>query len=237
MRNVENARIAMRLTRELREIALILLMVLVIQVGIGRAYHVPTRSMERTVLAGDHLLADNLTLGVRTPDWIGIPWTRIGVSVPSAKLPGLRKVREGDIVLVRVPVDKVVPYVKRVVATGGQIIEICDKWVYIDGEALREYSGVMYADSVTYPRRVEMPGIHPGIGNRDNWGPYRVPAGHVFLMGDNRDNSVDSRYFGPVPEKDIIAVARMVTISWDSDGESIPLWRRLRWKRFGIRLE
>ena len=76
--------------------------------------------MEKTILAGDYLLADKLTLGPRTPHWIGLPTTRIGVHLPALKLPGFRHARHGDIVVVETPEDAKIPFVKRVVAVGGK---------------------------------------------------------------------------------------------------------------------
>jgi signal peptidase I len=197
----------------LREIVAIILLLTVLQVSLVQAYHVPTGSMEGTIRTGDYILADKLTLGPRTPQWLGVPWTNLGVPVPALKLPGFRSVKRGDVVVVEVPVDERTPYVKRVVATGGQTVEVRSKRLYVNGEHIPDPPNARHVDPGVFPYGFDQRGILDGHGNRDNFGPYVVPEGHVFLMGDNRDNSFDSRYFGPVPEEDIIGRARIVTFS------------------------
>lgn len=213
-----------------REILGVIILVTVVQVGLVQAYFVPTGSMEGTILPGELVVADKATLGPRTPDWIGIPWTDIGIPIPAIKFPGLRQVRQGDIVVVRTPADRHVPYVKRVVALGGQVVQIRDKILLVDGVPFPRPEKEQHSDPTICPPGVRSYGIHPELGNRDNWGPYRVPVDHVFLMGDNRDNSVDSRYFGPVPATNIIGRARLVALSFDKDSD-IPLYRRPRLNR------
>jgi signal peptidase I len=224
-------KISMKKIRDAAKEALwIIVAVTVVQVGLVQAYFVPTGSMEGTILPGELVIADKATLGPRTPDWLGIPWTGIGIPIPSVKLPGLRDVRPGDIVVVRTPADRRVPYVKRVIALEGQVVEVRNKVLLVDGAPFPQPEKEQHVDSGTYPAGARSYGIHPSLGNRDNWGPYRVPGNHLFLMGDNRDNSVDSRYFGPVPVSNIIGKARLVAFSFDKDSD-IPLYRRLRLDR------
>lgn len=220
----------------LKEIAIIVVTVTVLQVGLVQAYHVPTGSMEKTIMTGDFLLADKLTLGPRTPQWIGIPYTNLGTHVPALKLPGFRHVHTGDVVVVEVPLDQRTPYVKRVMAVGGQTIEVRDKRVYVDGQSAPIPEHLVHGDPRTLPAGLGQQGIPRALGNRDNWGPYTVPEGMVFLMGDNRDYSLDSRYFGPVPESNIIGRARIVTFSYNADADSLPFWKRIRWGRSGTLL-
>ena len=215
----------------IKEILGVILAVAFVQVGLVQAYFVPTSSMEGTILPGELVVADKATLGPRTPDWLGIPWTDIGIAVPAVKLPGIRKVEQGDIVVVRTPADRRVPYVKRVVALGGQVVEVRNKILFVDGAQFPHPEKEQHTDPEIYRVGSRSNGIHPGLGNRDNWGPYRVPENQVFLMGDNRDNSVDSRYFGPVPVTNIIGRARLVAFSFDKDSD-IPLYRRPRLNRF-----
>lgn len=208
-------------------------LLLIFQVGVAQPFHVPTGSMEVTVMPGDRVLVDKVTLGPRTPDWLGLPFTALGTRFPAAKLPGLRHARRGDIVVVRTPVSPRVPYFKRVVATGGQIVELRDKELYVDGRPQTDPPGALHKDARVLPRGLVVRGIPQSLGNRDNWGPCEVPADYVFLMGDNRDESFDSRFFGAVPESHIIGLARFVYFSWDKDTDDLPLWRRLRWDRLG----
>ena len=221
----------------LREALLWIALLTVLQVGIVQAFTIPTGSMEKTVLAGELVLAEKITLGPRTPQWLGIPGTGVGFHVPAFKLPGLRPVRRGDIVVVEVPVDDRTPYLKRVVAVGGDTVQIRDKELFINSRRATEALHVVHGDPGTFRAGVREPGIVPERGNRDNWGPFRVPEGQVFLMGDNRDFSMDSRYFGPVPEESIIGRARLVTFSWDAGTGGLRPWERPRFRRFGTWLD
>ncbi len=215
------------------EILSVGILFLALQTGVGQAYRVPTGSMENTILPGDFLLADKFTLGPRTPHWLGIPGTAIGFHVHAIKFPGLRHVRHGDIVVVETPENAQIPFVKRVVALGGETVEVRGKRLYIDGVQAEEPLLAVHGDPGTLPRGISEAGIPPGLGNRDNFGPVRVPEGSVFLMGDNRDFSRDSRFFGPLPERNIIGKARFVTLSWNSDQPGLSPWQRLRLSRFG----
>jgi len=215
----------------IKEAAIILGIVFIIKVGVVQAYHVPTGSMEKTVMTGDLVLVDNITLGPRTPHWIGIPYTKAGFNVPAVKLPGIRDVKQGDIVVVKVPVEDKIPYLKRVVAVGGQTVVVRDKKLFVDG-IQQEDEYVVNGDPQMLSKGMRQYGIPSRLGNRDQWGPFKVPEGQIFLMGDNRDFSADSRYFGPVSEESVIGKARMVTMSWDSDSKT-PLWKKVRFKRIG----
>jgi len=212
------------LTERARDLLLIVTLVLVMRVGLVEAFHVPTGSMETTVLAGERIITDKITLGARTPDWIGVPFSAIGASIPAVKLPGLRSPRPGDVVVVRTPVDERVPFVKRVVAVEGQTVEIRDKTVYVDGEPETYADRLTHRDPRMQARGELISGIPPALGNRDQWGPFEVPEGQIFLMGDNRDESLDSRFFGPVPADNVIGLVRGVYYSWD---------RGPRWERIG----
>jgi len=212
------------------------LIFLTLQIGIVQAYQVPTGSMERTIRPGDFLLADKLTLGPRTPHWIGIPWTDLGVHLPAVKLPGLRGVKRGDIVVFEVPDCPSGQYIKRVIGLPGDLVEVRSKQVWINGEPRDETRYVVHQDDYVLPPDYEQPGILDEMGNRDNFGPYRVPPGTVFLMGDNRDDSRDSRYFGAIPEDNIIGTARLIALSWNKETGAAP-WDRLRIERFGSWLD
>lgn len=221
----------------LRELLVLLSVLLVFQTGVVQAFNVPTGSMEGTVLPGDFVIADKLTLGPRTPHWIGIPGTPLGVHLPALKLPGFRSVERGDVVVVEVPVDRQTPYLKRVVALPGDTVLVRDKRLYVNGRPASEPRGLQHADGRLFPQGVTQSGAYEGLGNRDNFGPLVVPSGEAFLMGDNRDYSFDSRFFGPVPIKNIIGRARWVSLSVDARRSGLDPLHRVRWSRFGRNLD
>ncbi|MBE6469498.1 MAG: signal peptidase I [Coriobacteriaceae bacterium] len=155
-------------------LAVALICALLIQRFIASPYTVPTGSMEDTIQIGDNIFAQKVTIGLGQ-----------GVSA-------------GDIVVFNNPnaaSDHDI-LVKRVIAVGGQTVDLRDGAVYVDGERLQED----YALGGSYPLDTQAPGVDVSY-------PYTVPAGSVWMMGDNRENSADSRYFGAVPDSDLIGVA------------------------------
>jgi signal peptidase I len=214
----------------------VVLIVFVIRTVAVEAYRIPTGSMENTLLVGDFLLVNKFVYGIRTPDWIGIPFTPIGVSVPYTRLPGLKDPGPGDILVFRYPLDTRVNYIKRCVAEGGQTVEIRDKQLYVDGELQPLPPEGKYTDPYVLPADLQMRHIVPrGAGNKDNYGPVRVPEGHYFMMGDNRDNSADSRYWGFLPEDLVLGRAEIIYFSWDRKAPLYEVWNKVRWTRlFGL---
>ena len=197
------------------------------------AYRIPTGSMERTLLVGDFLLVNKMIYGVRTPDWIGIPFTRYGFDVPSFKFPAFDDPEPGDIVVFKYPGDPMVNYIKRIVAGPGQTLEVRDKHVYVDGEEFMPYPGQQfmmrgilpadYQDSMIWPR---------GKGwNKDQYGPLTIPEDCYFVMGDNRDNSADSRYWGFLPRENIVGRAWIIYFSFDQQAISKEFWKTIRFWR------
>jgi signal peptidase I len=168
-----------------------------------QAFKIPSGSMRVTFLEGDHLFVNKFIYGVRVP-------------FSDKKVFPFRKVTPGDIVIFRYPTeDKDSPhygkdFIKRVVALEGQKILIKDKKVFVDG-AERNEPYKQHVDPSVYPKYVDMKNPEfqqrwqqrdmSSSGNeiRDNFGPITVPPGHVFVMGDNRDRSFDSRFWGPLP--------------------------------------
>jgi signal peptidase I len=167
---------------------------------------VPTPSMEPTILVGDRLLIDKFT--VRNSFLKAPPLT------PQ------HAVRRGDIIVFKFPNQPDVLYVKRAIGLPGQVIEVREKGVYIDGERLDEPYKV-HSDPNVYPAGP----VHyfGGESRRDNFGPVQIPAGHYFMMGDNRDDSADSRYFGFLPEDHIVGRPLVVFWSYEDDPGA---WRR-----------
>jgi signal peptidase I len=154
---------------------LILGVVAFIRTFIGEAAVVPTSSMEGTILVGDHILVNKFGFGTK------IPFT-------DRVLPKFRKVRRGDIVTFSYPKDPSLTFLKRVAAVGGDVIEIKDDIVYVNQIPVREPYAVHRA---------------PIWQRHSNMRAARVPAGELFVLGDNRDNSDDSRYWGTVPEQNV----------------------------------
>lgn len=226
----------------------VFLIVFVIRVAAVEAYRIPTGSMEDTLLVGDFLLVNKFTYGIRTPDWLGIPFTPVGFSIPYTRLPGVEEIERGDILVFRYPMDQRVNYIKRCVAVGGDTLEIRDKQLYINGDRWpapedgRELSmggrevtipsEGKFTDPYVLPPDLRMRQITPaGAGNKDNYGPVVVPPGHLFMMGDNRDNSADSRYWGFLDEKLVMGRAEIIYFSFDKLANLSKPWELIRWNR------
>ena len=155
-----------------------------------QAFKIPSGSMEDNLLTGDHIIVNKFIYGPPAP--------------LSGLLP-LRDPRRGDIVVFRYPEDPHQDFVKRVVGLPGETILIRNKHVFIDGRELPE-PYVLFRDKDTQ---------HPNFSSRDSFGPYKVPRGEYFMMGDSRDNSQDSRYWGSVPRGMIKGRAFMVYWSFE----------------------
>lgn len=176
---------------------------LVIRTFVIQAFKIPSGSMIPTLLIGDHLLVNKIVIG--TP--VDIPFTNIHLF----NMPGLRKPRKGDIIVFKYPEDPSRDFIKRVIGVEGDRIESRNKTVYVNGSELVE----PYAQHVDNESKPDQ---------RDNFGPVTIPEGKVFVMGDNRDQSYDSRFWGFVDVSDIKGKALIIYWSWDSSKT---------WVRFG----
>jgi signal peptidase I len=176
-----------------------LILALVIRAYIVQAFKIPSGSMIPTLLIGDHILVNKFLYGTK------IPFT-------DKKILIIRKPVKGDIIVFKYPENPQKDFIKRVIATEGDIIEERDKIVYVNGNMINE----PYA--VHYDRYLRVGGNDP----RDNFGSLIVPKDKVFVMGDNRDQSYDSRYWGFVDMKEIRGKALIIYWSWDPDK-----WARL----------
>lgn len=193
------------LLREYAEALIVaLLLAFFIRTFIVQAFKIPSESMLQTLLVGDHLLATKFAYGVRLP----FSEKKIFDGDDPAK---------GDIIIFEYPRDPSVDYIKRIVGTPGDIIEVRDKQLYRNGEAVSE----AYVH-FTEPDRI--------VPVRDNFGPVTVPPGQYFVMGDNRDNSLDSRFWGFVDRGAIRAKAWRIYWSWDG-------WDNIRWNRISKKIE
>ena len=180
--------------REYAEAAAIaVLLALFIRTFVVQAFKIPSGSMEPTLLIGDHILVNKFIYGVKIPF---VRTTVIPISRPE----------RGDVVVFIYPVDKSKDFIKRVIGLPGDKIEIRDKKIYVNGNLYEDKHG-FYAD-----RRAA--NANPGHPDR-----FTVPKGHIFVMGDNRDHSYDSRFWGYVPIETIKGKAFIIYFSW-------PNWNR-----------
>ena len=176
-------------------IVIALVLALFIRTFFVQAFKIPSGSMIKTLLIGDHILVNKMAYGIRNPitrnSWVEFS-----------------RPRRGDVVVFIYPVDRSKDFIKRVIGVGGDVIEIKDKKVYVNGKLFKDPPGVQHTD----------PRILPGsVQPRDNFGPVVVPKGYLFVMGDNRDQSYDSRFWGFVPLRDVKGKAFIIYWSWDSD--------------------
>ena len=177
-----------------------LILALVIRTFVVQAFKIPSESMVKTLLVGDHLLASKFSYGVK------IPFTHSYIYKGSDPA-------KGDIIIFEYPNDPSVDYIKRIVGTPGDTIEVRNKQLFRNGEPVKE----------SFIRFTEPDRIQPV---RDNCGPVTVPADKYFVMGDNRDNSMDSRFWGFVDRSAIRAKAWRIYWSWGGLGD-------IRWDRIG----
>ena len=181
-----------------------ILLALVIRSCVVEAFKIPSGSMEDTLAIGDHILVNRFLYGIR------IPFT-------DTRILKLRDPARGDVVVFRFPQDRSKDFIKRVIGTPGDEISVRDKVVYVNGVPYRNPHEV-HKEAELLPR---------ATGPRDDFGPVRVPAGSYFVMGDNRDRSYDSRFWGFVPNSDLKGKAFIKYWSWDSER-----WR-VRWGSIG----
>jgi signal peptidase I len=171
-----------------KSILIVLVVFLPLVTFVVQGFRIPSSSMEDTLLIGDFLFADKITFGARVP------------LTHDARLPGVRSPKAGDVVIFKSP-QSGENLIKRCVAVAGQSVEVRDKILYVDG-VRRDEPFTKHIDR--YVR-----------AGRDNFGPVVVPAGDIFCMGDNRDASHDSRFFGPVALRLVIAKADVLYFSFD----------------------
>ncbi len=212
-----------------------LIAALIIRQLIVQAYTIPTSSMEDTLLVGDFLLVNKFNYGMRTPEWIGIPYTDIGFDVPWFRFPSLREPKPYDVVIFRYPADPRLDYIKRCIATGGQTVLYKDKKLFVDGEPFPVPPKLKHVDPRVFDRD-EGKHFFPtfrNLGSRDNYGPITIPEDSYWVMGDNRDNSSDSRAWGFVTRDHIIGQGLIIYFSWDSHVPWTSFFNKIRFERIG----
>jgi signal peptidase I len=192
-----------------------LFLALIIRTFIFQPFKIPSGSMEDTLLVGDQLIAAKFFYGVHFP-FLKNPVLKV------------RGPKPGDVIVFKYPEDPSKDFIKRCIAVGGQTVEIRNKEVFVNGVLQVLPRHAKFIDSTILPSQ---------FGPRDNFGPCRIPAGNMFVMGDNRDNSNDSRFWNFVPYSNIRAKAVLVYWSWDSGSIPRNMMQRVRWGRLltGIR--
>lgn len=190
--------------------AIAILLALFIRTFIVQAFKIPSGSMLPTLKIGDHLLVSKFIYGVKMPF--------SGTTLIPIKSP-----KRGDVIVFKYPRDRSIDYIKRVVGTPGDTVEIKNKRVYINDEPVAD-PHAHYSDKFIFPH---------SQNPRDNFGPIAVPQNKYFVMGDNRDNSHDSRFWGFVDERDILGKAFIIYWSWDIDKPLLSIDRltSVRWSR------
>ena len=315
-----------KLISETKAIVFIVLTVLLVKVTVLEAYIVPTGSMENTIMTGDFLIGSRFVYGMRTPDWIGIPYTDIGFFIPYIKFPEFKIPTTGDVLIFKYPRDKYVKYVKRCVAGPGDTLLVQEKKLYVNGVEvpmwkngkyltapmqknfrqsdiflssetninkdnigpiyvpksgdvfqiheetnwrfllpiilMEEHTAILENNEVEYEFTLQDPNelfrrkgkddvyenyfpkgplltpwskaikdedfqflVIDGIPASD-WTEYKVSQNYYWAMGDNRDNSLDSRYWGYIPENNILGEALFTYFSLDLDSWT-PRWDRI----------
>ena len=186
----------------LEPIVIAVLIALFIRAFIVQAFKIPSSSMEPTLLVGDHLLVNKFIYGIR------IPYTDI-------KLFQYKKPERGDIIVFIFPKDRSKDFIKRVIGTEGEKVTIVHNKIYINDKLIDDPWGHFTMSRTSI----------------EDYGPVRVPEGSLFVMGDNRDNSQDSRFWGFVKLNEVKGKALIIYFSWDSNAKDV--LNTIRWTRFG----
>lgn len=223
-----------RLKREIYTWSTVIIIVLILRAIFVEAYVIPTASMEKTLLIGDALLVNRFIYGVKIP----IPFSSEQIPVIPGRMP-----ERGEIVVFRYPFENK-DFVKRCVAVENDTVQLIDKVLYVNGKLIDEpyvrhsdrdiFRGVT-AERNLYQTKWEEAALANLIGLqvRDNFGPVIVPEDCIFAMGDNRDNSADSRFWGPLHKKYLKGKPLFIYFSFDPGGEVssfIEVFKVWKWK-------
>ena len=222
-------------------LAIAVIAALVLRTFVLQAFRIPSGSMKDTLLVGDFLLVNKFVYGIRTPDRI----SNTNIKIPHLRFPAFKEPKRGDIIIFQFPRDPSIDYIKRCLGLPGDTIAIRNNQLYInetaekvvpldanlydqDEEATFAYYHVELETGALYTIRKRVNGRR----SEQNYGPVVVPPDHYFMMGDNRDNSSDSRYWGFVPRENIIGKAAVIYFSFDR--RTKPVWNLIsavRWDR------
>jgi len=197
--------------REYSEAIIIaVLLALFIRTFVIQAFKIPSGSMLPTLQIGDHLLVNKFLYGIK------VPFT-------GKLLVPIKDPKHGDVVVFRFPEDRKIDYIKRVIGVPGDKIAIRNKSITINGKKIEDPHG-HFSSAKSLPA---------GMSPKDNYGPITVPDGKLFVMGDNRDNSYDSRFWGYVDFSDVLGKAIIIYWSWDIQKPlfSVDRFTSIRWGR------
>jgi signal peptidase I len=197
-----------KLRENIEALLIAVLLALFIRAFVVQAFKIPSGSMQDTLLIGDYILVNKFIYGIK------IPYTDITV-IP------IKSPKRGDIVVFKFPLDPSKDFIKRVIGLAGDKVEVRNKKVYINDQVIEDEYAV-HSDPNVLP---------PMLQPRDNFGPVTVPEGHLFTMGDNRDESNDSRFWGFVDEKAVRGKAFLIYWSWNREDFGV------RWNRLGDVIE
>lgn len=196
-----------KLYENIKSFAVAIVLALIIRTFIVQSFHIPSGSMEPTLQIGDFILVDKVTYHFRKPE-------------------------RGDVVVFHFPLNEDVYYIKRIMAVPGDRIQVINGKVYINGKPLKyspagvysyiengvKYTGELFHEEVPVKKGVFKDHLILKTGTAgDNTSVFTVPPGEYFMMGDNRNNSYDSRFWGFVKRDKIVGIARIIFFSWDSD--------------------
>jgi len=190
------------LRENIEAILVAIVLALFIRTFFVQAFKIPSGSMKETLQIGDHILVNKFIFGVK------IPFTQKTV-IP------VKDPKHGDIIVFKFPEDPKKDFIKRVIAVGNDTVEVRNKKVYVNNKETGEEPYAVHTDP------------HTGSQPRDNFGPVKVPQNSLFVMGDNRDHSYDSRFWGFVDLQAVKGKAFIIYWSWDKDNFGV------RWNRLG----
>jgi len=214
----------------IKSLVIALLLALLIKATVVEAYGIPTPSMESTLMSGDYVIGNRFIYGIK------IPFTDI-------RLPAFKQPQRGDLIIFKPPLKPDEKYVKRCIGVPGDTIQFVNKRIYINGELYEDSEFVQYLTDFEIPlgskipdpyhqawkeRGVKNDGYRPFPPFRDNSEPIIVPENKYFMVGDNRDNSLDSRMWGFVDKKNILGELLIVLWSWNLDDPEAP---EVEWKK------
>ena len=187
------------------------LLALFVRTWVFQAFKIPTGSMERNLLIGDHLIVNKMTFAPGA------------TALERLLLPG-RPIQRGDVVVFKYPQEPGRDFIKRVIGLPGDRVEMRRKQVYINGEPLDE-------PYVQHLQPLSADGEARPDNRLESYGPSTVPPGQYFMMGDNRDNSEDSRYWGFLPQEYVKGQALFIYFSFEEDEPITNLVGGIRWSR------